>query len=221
MENSVRGVQPPVKQSIVTMKSVSAAIALVAIVLLITSNTFWRWMYPIGYQPLIQVSASSTAVHPLLVASVIRVESKFHTEDVSHAGAIGLMQLMPVTAQWIAQQMRQSGDIHISPHADSQASELAVPTVNIPLGCWYIHYLTNRFDGNTVAAIAAYNAGPSRVSSWLAQKIWNGQLNTITDIPVGETRHFVDRVFYNYHLYQRIYGEDKAWQNATTTIALE
>lgn len=168
-------------------------------------------MYPINYQSQIRSAASEAHVDPLLVASVIRVESKFKTTDVSHAGAVGLMQLMPGTAGWIEQKMKadknaSSKNIGIG-HVTRQ--QLANPSQNIRLGAWYIHYLTKQFNGNEVAAIAAYNAGPKRVGDWLAQKQWNGQLETIQQIPVGETRHFVDRVFYNYHLYGRIYGKDK------------
>ena len=190
-------------------------VLLVVVILLITSNTFWRWMYPIGYQPLIQQSARANELDPLLVASVIRVESQFHQKDVSHAGAIGLMQLMPNTAQWVAQQMSQQG-IRLTGEQTGQTNtqDLASPELNIQLGSWYIHYLIQQFNGNEVAAIAAYNGGPKRVGQWLSNGTWNGKLQDITDIPVGETRHFVDRVFYNYDLYQRIYGKAPEWKKA-------
>ena len=168
-------------------------------------------MYPISYQTTIQQAAGLSNVNPLLVASVIRVESKFHTEDVSHAGAIGLMQLMPETALWIAQQMKSSGQADKYRITGTTNADLAVPEVNIRLGSWYLNYLYQRFQGNEVVAIAAYNGGPKRVQEWLDHGTWNGRLNTITDIPVGETRHFVDRVFYNYDLYKRIYGADQRW----------
>ncbi len=165
-------------------------------------------MYPISYQPVIQAAAADSHVDPLLVASVIRTESKFRTEEVSHAGAIGLMQLMPSSAQWIAQQMQAEGSLPLTEDIQAVKINLAQPEVNIRLGSWYIHYLEERFNNNQVAAIAAYNAGPKRVSQWLADGTWNGKLKTISDIPVGETRHFVDRVFYNYTLYQKIYRGD-------------
>ncbi|MDQ0191131.1 lytic transglycosylase domain-containing protein [Alicyclobacillus cycloheptanicus] len=200
------------RHTIVNRRTILSAILLVLVIVVITSNQFWRWMYPIGYQTDIQQAARVSHVDPLLVASVIRVESKFQTEDVSHAGAIGLMQLMPQTAQWIAQQMRSEGLPYNPSLIGGSTADLSVPAINIHVGAWYIHYLIKQFNGNEVAAIAAYNAGPKRVKQWLGSGQWNGELSTITDIPVGETRHFVDRVFYNYNLYQRIYGGDKAWQ---------
>lgn len=181
---------------------------LIVVVALVTSNIFWRWMYPIQYQSLILNAAASNGVDPLLVAAVIRVESKFDTHDVSHAGAVGLMQLMPDTAQWIALRLADSGAFVAGYGQGTHNSQLAVPAINIQLGSWYLQYLTKKFDGNRVAAIAAYNAGPKRVQQWLHNDTWNGQLNSIDKIPLGETRHFVDRVFYNFDLYQRIYGNE-------------
>lgn len=193
---------------VLNRRIVVSVILLVAVVGLITSNRFWKWMYPIGYQTTIQASAKTNGLDPLLVASVIRVESQFHEGDVSHAGAIGLMQLMPDTAQWIATQM-PSQELARS---RTSGAELASPDLNIQLGTWYIRYLTQQFNGNVVAAIAAYNGGPKRVKEWLADGTWTGKLQDITQIPVGETRHFVDRVFYNYDLYKRIYGGEPQWR---------
>lgn len=200
---------------VVTRRTIGCLILLIAVVFLITSNTFWRWMYPISYQPVIQAAAAHSQVDPLLIASVIRTESKFRTEDISHAGAIGLMQLMPSSAQWIAQQMQAEDSASLTQNDATGKINLAQPEVNIRLGSWYIRYLEKRFNNNQVAAIAAYNAGPKRVSEWLANGTWDGSLNTINDIPVGETRHFVDRVFYNYSLYQRIYRGDTTLDRPT------
>lgn len=193
---------------VINSKSVLCAVLLIVVVLVVTSNRFWRFMYPIEYQPVIQKAASHAKVDPLLVASIIRVESKFHSSDVSHAGAVGLMQLMPSTAQWISGKMTAAG---LQSAASKGPLDVSNPTVNITLGSWYVRYLINRFASNEVAAVAAYNAGPQRVSEWLAEGTWNGRLNSIPTIPVGETRHFVDRVFYNYTLYKRIYGREPAW----------
>ena len=207
-------------------RAVVSAVLLLLVFVTISSNPFWRTMYPIRYQQTIQQAADDADVNPLLIASVIRTESKFHTQDVSHAGAIGLMQLMPDTAQWMANRL-EAGQSPIgigqspalspsgSPNAiapQSTKRDLSEPTFNILLGTWYIRYLISQFHGNQVAAIAAYNAGPQRVKLWIQSGIWNGQLETITAIPVGETRHFVDRVFYNLTLYTKIYGQQPGWQ---------
>ncbi|MCL6593009.1 MAG: lytic transglycosylase domain-containing protein [Alicyclobacillus sp.] len=207
---------------LLSRRPLAAAVLLVAVVFLITSNTFWRWMYPIGYQTDIQQAGALVHIDPLLVASVIRVESQFHSADVSHAGAVGLMQLMPDTALWIAGQWPDKRWIP-GPLPGNQAerlAQLANPSVNIRLGSWYLHYLIERFHGNQVAAVAAYNAGPQRVEGWLADGVWDGRLQSSNEIPVGETRHFVGRVFYNYALYERIYGDDPAWRFPRQTLAV-
>lgn len=199
---------------ILNRRAVIAAILLIVVLIIISTNAFWRFMYPIHYQKNIQSAAAFAHVDPLLVASVIRVESKFHTQDVSHAGAVGLMQLMPQTAEWIAQTIRKqnSGSGAAVRRLPKDAKHLASPQYNILIGSWYVKSLIKQFDNNEVAAVAAYNGGPERVGTWLKTGVWNGQMSTVDHIPVGETRHFVDRVFYNYHLYQKIYGGDPAWQ---------
>ncbi|GAX89499.1 lytic transglycosylase domain-containing protein [Effusibacillus lacus] len=170
---------------------------LVILVTMAASKPILRWMYPLYHYRIIEQSASSFNVDPMLVAAIIRVESKFKEDDVSRAGAIGLMQLMPQTAEWIAE---QSGLAYDNP------DDLAQPQINIRLGSWYIAYLEQRFNGNRIAAIAAYNSGPSRVDKWLKNGTWDGTLEHLDQVPVGETRHYVQRVLYNFQRYKEIYS---------------
>ncbi|HEU4962301.1 MAG TPA: lytic transglycosylase domain-containing protein [Bacilli bacterium] len=171
---------------------------LLLVVLLVSSNWFWRWLYPIHHEEAIQQAAAAHEIDPLLIAAIIRVESKFEQENVSHVGAIGLMQLMPNTAEWIAQQTN-------IPYRGAQ--DLAQPETNIKMGAWYIAFLSEQFGGDQAAVIAAYNAGPGRVSQWIEEKKWDGRLETADRIPVGETRHYVQRVFYNYEKYKQLYPD--------------
>ncbi|MGB8953827.1 MAG: lytic transglycosylase domain-containing protein [Tumebacillaceae bacterium] len=176
-------------------------IALLALIILVlSSNWFWQQLYPIHHQELIRTHANANGVDPRLVAALIRVESKFDASNTSHVGAVGLMQLMPETADWIAQ---QSG---IPYHGEQ---DLSNPETNIKLGTWYIAYLTKQYQGNSVMAVAAYNAGPGRVSRWLSTNVWDGAIDTTDRIPVGETRHYVQRVFFNYEKYQQFYPDFK------------
>jgi len=170
-------------------------VLLIIIIVAMQSKAFWRLMYPIQYYAIIRREASSTKVDPLLVAAIASVESKFEEGHISHAGAVGLLQLMPQTAKWIAS---KSG-------TNFNAADLGKNNVNIRLGSWYVGYLIRHFNGNIVAAVAAYNAGPNKVDGWLAGHVWSGQLSTVNDIPIGETRHFLQRVFYNYDIYSRVY----------------
>jgi len=122
-------------------------------------------------------------------------ESSFKSDAESHAGAMGLMQLMPDTAEWIAGKM----DID-----DFTSEMLEDEEVNISMGCWYLAYLIKRFDGNTVHALAAYNAGPGKVDEWLENDSYtvDGQL---TNIPYEETANYVVRVERAKKIYELLY----------------
>jgi soluble lytic murein transglycosylase len=108
------------------------------------------------------------------------------------------MQLMPDTANWIMEQAKIPG---------TSLEELKhEPGRNIQLGTWYLRNLSEQFDGNETAMIAAYNAGPGKVSGWIRDGVWDGSFETVKDIPFGETRHYVQRVIYYYNQYVKIYN---------------
>ena len=181
---------------VIGVKPIVALVLLVGVMILLFTPAFWRDVYPIRYYRTIEREALIMHVNPLLVASVVRVESHFHEDDISHAGAMGLMQLMPGTAQWVAKEINMP-KIH--------AADLAQPDLNIRLGSWYLSYLLRQYHGSLPEAIAAYNAGPNRVNAWLAKGVWSGSELTIYDIPVRETRHFVERVLYTFGIFRRFY----------------
>lgn len=130
------------------------------------------------------------SIDPALAHAIIRQESQFDTSATSPAGALGLMQLMPGTANEVA---KKRGWAH-------QTSWLiSKPDHNILLGSTYLNDLLRRFNGSYPLAIAAYNAGPSRVNGWLEAfgDPRTGQVNWIDWIeliPVAETRNYVQRV---------------------------
>lgn len=169
-----------------------------AVFFLINSPIVWKWMYPIKYQKEILEASSRYQVDPYLILAVIRSESGFETDRVSRKGAIGLMQVMPDTAEWIAE---QAG---LGP-ADEKY--LYDPVTNINMGTWYLSFLEKRYEGDVVKVIAAYNAGPGKVSSWLMREQWDGKRETIEDIPFGETRQYVQRVLYYHDRYRSIYTD--------------
>jgi soluble lytic murein transglycosylase len=180
------------------LRPVVAGILLAILLAVLFTPSFWRTVYPIRYQPQIAAGARAAHVDPLLVAAIVRVESHFREDDVSHAGAIGLMQLMPTTASWVAGRigLRLSG---------TSLPHLSQPALNVRLGAYYLAYLLQTFQGNLPEAVAAYNAGPNRVEQWLRAGVWSGDEIAVADIPVRETRHFVWRVMYTYEVYQRFY----------------
>jgi soluble lytic murein transglycosylase len=179
-------------------RAILLLVVLMSVFLLINTPLVWKWMYPIKYQEEIIEASRRYQVDPYLVLAIIRSESSFHTDRISNKGAVGLMQVMPDTADWIISQagFRTSG-----------ANDLFDPRMNIHIGTWYLAFLLQMYEGNVVKAIAAYNAGPGKVNKWLTQDLWNGTRETIEDIPIGETRHYVQRVLYYHDRYRKIYNE--------------
>jgi soluble lytic murein transglycosylase len=171
-------------------------IILFAVFLLINTPLVWKWMYPIKYEAEIVKAAKHFEVDPHLVLAIIRSESAFDPSTVSKKGAVGLMQVMPDTAEWVI------GQAGFQTPANRSLQD---PTLNINIGTWYLSYLLQSFDNNLVQALAAYNAGPGKVNSWLARRQWNGTVEDIEHIPFGETRHYVQRVLYYHERYKKIY----------------
>jgi soluble lytic murein transglycosylase len=167
-------------------------------VLFVKPEWIGRLIYPISFTDEIKSSAESYGIDPLLIAAIIRVESNFKENAVSPKGAVGIMQLMPETAQWII----EKGSFRNMTVEDAACCAEA----SIRLGTWYVRELYRQFDGNLPVVLAAYNAGPSRVRTWLNDQIWDGRLQTVEKIPYGETRHYVRRVMYYYKKYTEVYG---------------
>lgn len=135
----------------------AAAVILVAAV---CTLVLLRVRYPVRYRTEIERCAAENALDPALVAAVIWTESGFDKDARSSRGACGLMQLTEPTAEYCASLMNKEFD----------PSRLFEPEYNIELGSFYLSYLIEKFDGDTVAALAAYNAGEGNVSAWLAEK---------------------------------------------------
>ena len=116
---------------------------------------------------------------------MIYVESRFR-DQTSHAGAKGLMQLMPATADYIA---------HKSGGTEFEQGDLADPQINIAYGSWYLRYLLEHYNGNTALALAAYNAGEGKVDEWWREAADRGEHFRVADhIPFPETRAYVTKV---------------------------
>jgi soluble lytic murein transglycosylase len=170
---------------------------LLGVFVLINTPFVWKWMYPIKYKEEVMQASARYQVDPHLILAIIRTESDFETDKISKKGAIGLMQVMPDTADWV---------ISRGPFKTVTKEQLLIPKVNIEIGTWYLAFLLDTFQGDYVKAIAAYNAGPGNVSGWIDRKLWNGSMETIQDIPIGETRHYVQRVLYFQERYRKIYN---------------
>lgn len=139
---------------------------------------------PLNHESEIRRQAAAKRLDPALIAGVIYAESKF-VDQTSPVGALGLMQLMPETAQFIAE---KSGGTAFT------IEDLSTPAVNIAYGSWYLRWLLDHFDGDEMVALAAYNGGIGNVEQWIDEAQARGDRFTEDDIPFPETRAYVDRV---------------------------
>jgi soluble lytic murein transglycosylase len=153
---------------------------------------------PLRHEDIIRQQAREKHLPPELIAGVIYAESKF-TDQTSHAGARGLMQVTPETARGIA--LRTGG-------VDFRESDLATPQVNISYGSWYLRNLLDRYGGNEVLALAAYNAGQGNVDRWISEARAKGESLTVDAIPFGETRAYVERVLQAERDYRANYAHE-------------
>jgi soluble lytic murein transglycosylase len=140
---------------------------------------------PLRHDDIIRQQAEDKDLDPSLIAAVIYSESRFRDNQVSSAGAIGLMQVTPETAKDIA---RRSGATNF------RLADLDDPQVNISYGSYHLRYLLDRYGGNEALALAAYNAGEGNVDKWLVDASLNDRRFRVSDIPFAETRNYVQRV---------------------------
>lgn len=153
---------------------------------------------PLDHEDIIRQQASQKDIDPALIAAVIYEESKFR-DQTSHAGARGLMQITPSTAEFIA---RDSGGTRFT------QADLATPQVNISYGAYYLRYLLRRYEGNETLAVAAYNAGETNVSRWVERAGGQGEFDVKDDVPFPETRKYVEGVLHHRGQYREHYGDE-------------
>jgi soluble lytic murein transglycosylase len=145
-----------------------------------------RAIFPLEFREQILAWSAVYDLEPAWVASVIRNESRFQPDAVSPAGAIGLMQIMPETGEWIAQQLQWP---------DYSTFMLTSAPENISLGTWYLRYLLDRF-GTVDAALLAYNAGPTHAERWEGR----------VDLAFSETRQYIRRVHGSLPVYRAYFA---------------
>jgi soluble lytic murein transglycosylase len=164
--------------------------------LIINSDRFQRTLeeltLPLRHEDIIRQQAAEKGVPADLIAAVIYAESRFR-DQTSHAGARGLMQITPATANLIEK---------LSGGQTFKFEDLADPDINIRYGTFYLRYLIDKFDGNDVAALAAYNAGETNVAAW------GGSSLRLDDIAFAETRGYVEDVIDKRDDYVRHYRQE-------------
>lgn len=148
-----------------------------------------RLRYPLRYESIVRGHADNYGLEPQLVAAVIYQESKFDADAVSDSGAVGLMQLLPATAQGIADRTGGTG---------WREDDLVDPELNVRYGAWYLRHLLDKYETEELA-LAAYNAGQTNVDRWRRQGV---------GIQFDETRHYIERVQELKAMYARAYSSE-------------
>lgn len=154
--------------------------------------------HPIYYSDLIQQYAAEYNLQPAFVCAIIMNESSFRKDAMSSAGARGLMQLMPDTAEWIA------GKLDVE---DYHFDRMYDPESNIRFGCWYLNYLSKLFRGDPILIACAYHAGQSNVTAWLSNSSYSqdGLTIPLDKIPMDDSKTYAGRVTKDYGIYDALY----------------
>lgn len=152
---------------------------------------FFRRVIPFDYKPEILAAAAENELDTYLVAALCMTESGFN-KDASSGVAYGLMQITDETAQYVAE------------HTGLEYEKRLEAETNIRMGAWYFKYLTERF-GDAETALAAYNAGPNKVDTWLKNPECSKDGITLSKVPYSETRRYISKVKTFYKIYTRLY----------------
>jgi soluble lytic murein transglycosylase len=158
-----------------------------------------RHLYPQDFTEYVTTYATRYGIPEDVVYATIKVESNFDPMAVSSAGAIGLMQMIPSTFEWL------TGDVHLGEHLTPNM--LYDPEVNIRYGVYYLKYLYSKFDHNWSVTCAAYNGGEGNVSKWLADERYSDGEGNITHFPegFGQTKAYVKKIAKARQMYLKLY----------------
>ena len=168
---------------------------------------YWQALYPFPYMQTISTWSADRKLNPMLVTALIRQESRFESKIKSVVGATGLMQIMPETASEIASQIKVKN------------YKLENVDDNIKFGTWYLDSTHKTYQGNSMLAVASYNAGPGAVSEWLSQSKTQDTDEFVESIRYDETKGYVKSVFANYWNYMRLYNPEISKQVAQASPA--
>ena len=166
--------------------------------LLKRNPNYWEAIYPFPFSDIIQGWAKARQINPLLVTGLVRQESRFQPQIESAVGAVGLMQVMPETAEWIGEQ------------TDTPSYSLTKPEDNVKFGTWFLNFTHEQFDNNSLFAVASYNAGPGSVDEWIKEGGFANADEFVERIPYPETKGYIDSVFGGYWNYLRLYNPEIA-----------
>lgn len=173
-------------------------ILLLIVFLIVFKNKIQRIFYPKLHEEFVSMYSDEYGVDENLVFAVIKAESNFQEDAVSHKDALGLMQIMKETAEDVARKYNIEIDFN-----NSEREILNVQN-NIKIGTKYLAVLLEKYK-NIEVAVAAYNAGIGTVDNWIEKEIIKSDGSDIENIPYKETNNYVRKILRNYKIYQDLY----------------
>ena len=156
-------------------------------------------IYPIAYTDELLSAAEEFSLDPCMVAAQVFCESSFNPEAVSAVGAIGLMQIMPDTGEWLSTKIDIAGGY--------TTERLTDPSVNLRLGCWYMRYLCDRYNGQWKEALTAYIAGQGQVDRWLSDPELSSDGKHLDVIPGQDAKEYAEKVMNTHEKYASAYPD--------------
>lgn len=181
-------------------------IIIVAIVIILTilfgvlkvQDIILKKIYPQEYREYVYIYSEKNGIDPLLTFAIMKAESNFKTNAYSSSGAIGLMQLMPSTAEEVAEEIEEELIVK---------EALYNPEKNIMIGTCYFANLMEKYDDNMLLSLAAYNAGIGKVDEWIKKGVIKEDGSDIENIPYKETNHYVRKIVRDYKIYKNLYKD--------------
>lgn len=163
--------------------------------ILYESEGIKKLIYPRKYSVYVEKYSDEYSIDENLVYSVMKAESKFNKDAVSHKGAKGLMQISDITRNWAIEEL------------NLENVDIFDPETNIKIGSWYLNKLYKQF-GNLDLVVAAYNGGSGNVRQWLGNNNYSKDGKRLYNIPFPETSNYVEKVNKNYKKYNMLYNEE-------------
>lgn len=162
-----------------------------------------KMLHPLKYKDYVVKYSDKYDIDPYLVYSIIKAESSFKVDATSRGNARGLMQITDNTGKWAAEKMGLN---------EFKTEQLYDPEINISIGCWYLNRLYKQFEASENVpeelrklVLASYNAGPTRVDTWLKDKSLSSSGHSLDEIPYKETENYVKKVNNYYSIYKKLY----------------
>lgn len=180
---------------------ISALLIAAAFGMKIYNEDYVESSYPLKYEKEVEAAAKRYGVDKYLIYGVIKTESNFDSDAVSHVGATGLMQLMPETFEWV-----QSYYVDET-YEDYTFEDLKDPALNIDYGTHILSILLDMYDGVEDTAVSAYNAGVGNVNSWLEDSEYSDDGKTLKYVPFPETENYRHKVAQNKSCYKAYYTD--------------